>query len=66
MECNKDKLQEIVPNVTKEFKQVEVCDDWPSILGNRRSVKYRTLPESNIVPENKSLEDDFPFGMAFF
>ena len=25
-----------------------------------------TLPETNIAPENRWLEDEFPFGMAYF
>ena len=25
-----------------------------------------TLPETNIAPENEWLEDEFPFGMAYF
>ena len=30
------------------------------------SVRTRTLPETNVAPENGWFEDQFPFGMAYF
>ncbi len=30
------------------------------------SFKEGTLPETNIAPENEWLEDEMPFGMAYF
>ena len=30
------------------------------------SVSIDTLPETNIAPENEWLEDEFPFGKAYF
>ena len=29
-------------------------------------LKMNTLPKTDIVPENGWLEDEFPFGMAYF
>ena len=33
---------------------------------NLKREKLITLPETNIAPENGWLEDEFPFGMAYF
>ena len=33
--------------------------------GDLHCTRY-TLPETNIAPENQWLEDEFPFGMAYF
>ena len=35
-------------------------------LGRQQIVAEHTLPETHIAPENGWLEDEFPFGMAYF
>ena len=53
-------------------KTCRFCDDFiPSFTREHEISKDRqpiTLPETNseFTPENAWLEDEFPFGMAFF
>ena len=48
-----------------------VCshDAWAAtrwILGCQGSARMNALPETNIAPESLGLEDEFPFGKAYF
>ena len=41
--------------------------NWvPNDLGWRENLEFNTLPETNMAPENGWLEDEFPFGKAYF
>ena len=48
------------------------CGGWiyyPTIWGENNKINIRipiTLPEANMAPENGWLEDEFPFGKAYF
>ncbi len=33
---------------------------------DQQNLPSETLPETNIAPENRWLEDEFPSGMAYF
>ena len=37
-----------------------------TLFRQSRATGIGTLPETNIAPENQWLEDEFPFGMAYF
>ena len=48
-----------------EVSKYEGKIDLPSKIETCKEIVH-TLPETNIVPENGWLEDEFHFGMAYF
>ena len=43
-----------------------VGGDQPKQKEDNSMMKRCTIPETNIAPENGWLEDEFPFGTAYF
>ncbi len=41
-------------------------EEFVSTARLMKIIRRTTLPETNIAPENWWLEDEFPFGMAYF